>query len=92
MKNPSLIATFCRLALAVAWVVSGSVKIKGERFAAGLSSNHPLGQYFDALLNTGLFKDWRHFVFPFQDTTLEVIAKFYEFEQPDYLMLRTQNG
>lgn len=29
-----------------------------------------------------LFKEWRHFVFPFHDTTLEVIAKFYEFEQP----------
>ncbi|AXE21436.1 DoxX family protein [Runella rosea] len=48
-------AIFCRLALAVAWVISGLVKIKGERFAAGLSSNHPLGQYFDALLNTGYY-------------------------------------
>ena len=48
-------AVFCRLALAVAWVISGFVKIKGERFAAGLSSNHPLGQYFDALLNTGYY-------------------------------------
>jgi len=28
------------------------------------------------------FKEWRHFVFPFHDTTLEVIAKSYEFEQP----------
>jgi len=41
-------AVFCRLALAVAWLISGSVKISGERFAAGLSHNHPLGQYFDA--------------------------------------------
>ena len=48
-------AVFCRLALAVAWLISGIVKIKGERFAAGLSSNHPLGQYFDALLNTGYY-------------------------------------
>lgn len=48
-------AVFCRFTLAVAWVISGLVKIKGERFAAGLSSNHPLGQYFDALLNTGYY-------------------------------------
>ncbi len=27
-----------------------------------------------------LFKEWIHFVFPFHETTLEVIAKFYEFE------------
>jgi hypothetical protein len=26
------------------------------------------------------FTDWRHFVFPFHDTTLEVIAKAYGFE------------
>ncbi|RDB07905.1 DoxX family protein [Runella aurantiaca] len=48
-------AVFCRLTLAVAWIISGLVKIKGERFAAGLSHNHPLGQYFDALLNTGYY-------------------------------------
>ncbi len=48
-------AFFCRLALAVAWIISGLVKIKGERFAAGLSSNHPLGHYFDALLLTGYY-------------------------------------
>jgi uncharacterized membrane protein YphA (DoxX/SURF4 family) len=48
-------AVFCRLALAIAWIISGLVKIKGERFAAGLSHNHPLGQYFDALLNTGYY-------------------------------------
>ena len=48
-------AVFCRLTLVVAWVISGSVKVKGERFAAGLSSNHPLGQYFDALFNTGYY-------------------------------------
>jgi hypothetical protein len=48
-------AVFCRLTLAIAWVISGLVKIKGERFAAGLSHNHPLGQYFDALLNTGYY-------------------------------------
>jgi len=48
-------AVFCRVILAVAWIISGFVKIKGERFAAGLSHNHPLGQYFDALLNTGYY-------------------------------------
>lgn len=48
-------AVFCRVALAVAWIISGYVKISGERFAAGLSHNHPLGQYFDALLNTGYY-------------------------------------
>jgi len=48
-------AVFCRLALAIAWTISGIIKIKGERFAAGLSHNHPLGQYFDALLNTGYY-------------------------------------
>lgn len=46
---------FCRLSLATAWFISGYVKISGERFAAGLSHNHPLGQYFDALLNTGYY-------------------------------------
>lgn len=48
-------AVFCRVSLAIAFLISGFVKIKGERFAAGLSSNHPLGQYFDALFNTGYY-------------------------------------
>ena len=48
-------AIFCRYSLALAWGISGFVKISGERFAAGLSSNHPLGQYFDALLDTGYY-------------------------------------
>jgi uncharacterized membrane protein YphA (DoxX/SURF4 family) len=48
-------AVFCRLVLAVTWLISGYVKLSGERFAAGLSHNHPLGQYFDALLNTGYY-------------------------------------
>lgn len=30
--------------------------------------------------NDELFKAYRHFVFPFHDTTLEVIAKLYEYE------------
>jgi len=48
-------AFFCRLSLATAFAISGYVKIVGERFAAGLSSNHPLGHYFDALLDTGYY-------------------------------------
>ena len=51
----SYFAVFCRLTLALAWIISGFIKIKGERFAAGLSHNHPLGQYFDALHNTGYY-------------------------------------
>ena len=46
---------FCRLVLALAFIISGIVKIKGERFAEGLSHNHPLGHYFDALLQTGYY-------------------------------------
>src|SRR5438045_4420792 len=46
---------FCRVVLALAFTISGIVKIKGERFAAGLSSNHPLGHYFDALYLTGYY-------------------------------------
>lgn len=45
---------FCRVVLALAFIISGIVKIKGERFAAGLSGNHPLGHYFDALYLTGM--------------------------------------
>lgn len=45
-------AVFCRMTLAVAFIISGLVKIKGERFAAGLSVNHPLGHYFEALYYT----------------------------------------
>ncbi len=46
---------FCRVALALAFIISGIVKIKGERFAAGLPSNNPMGHYFDALLQTGYY-------------------------------------
>lgn len=48
-------AIFCRIALAVAFIPAGFVKIMGERFAAGLSSNNPLGHYFDALYLTGYY-------------------------------------
>ncbi len=45
-------AIFCRIALAVGFIISGLVKITGERFASGLSVNHPLGHYLEALLRT----------------------------------------
>ncbi len=48
-------ATFCRIALAVAFIISASVKIRGEQFAAGLPVNNPLGHYFEALLHTGYY-------------------------------------
>jgi uncharacterized membrane protein YphA (DoxX/SURF4 family) len=47
-------AVFCRIALAASFVPSGFVKIMGERFT-GLSSNNPLGHYFDALHLTGYY-------------------------------------
>ncbi len=48
-------ANFCRVFLAVSFIPEGYVKIIGERFAAGLPSNNPLGHYFDALLLTGYY-------------------------------------
>ncbi|HEY2721052.1 MAG TPA: hypothetical protein VGI82_04975 [Chitinophagaceae bacterium] len=48
-------AVFCRIALAASFVPAGYVKIMGERFASGLSSNNPLGHYFDALHQTGYY-------------------------------------
>lgn len=48
-------AVFCRLALAASFLPSGLIKIMGERFAAGLPSNNPLGHYFDALYLTGYY-------------------------------------
>jgi hypothetical protein len=48
-------AIFCRIALAASFLIAGYVKIIGERFAAGLPSNNPLGHYFDALLLTGYY-------------------------------------
>lgn len=48
-------ALFCRIALAAAFIIAGYVKIVGERFAAGLPSNNPLGHYFDALHLTGYY-------------------------------------
>src|SRR5688572_15678592 len=48
-------AIFCRIALAASFIPAGFVKIMGERFAAGLPSNNPLGHYFDALQLTGYY-------------------------------------
>jgi hypothetical protein len=48
-------AVFCRIALAASFLPTGYVKIMGERFAAGLPSNNPLGHYFDALHLTGYY-------------------------------------
>jgi uncharacterized membrane protein YphA (DoxX/SURF4 family) len=47
-------AVFCRIVLALGFIPSGIVKVMGERFT-GLPPNHPLGQYFDALHQTGYY-------------------------------------
>jgi hypothetical protein len=41
--------------LAYAFIVAGMVKIVGERFASGLSINHPMGAYLEALHHTGYY-------------------------------------
>jgi uncharacterized membrane protein YphA (DoxX/SURF4 family) len=48
-------AIFLRLALAFGFITSGIVKIMGERFASGLSVNHPMGHYLEALHHTGFY-------------------------------------
>lgn len=48
-------AVFCRIVLALGFIPSGIVKIMGERFASGLSANHPLGHYLEALYHTGYY-------------------------------------
>ena len=45
-------AVFCRITLAIAFIISGIVKIKGERFAEGLLVNNPMGHYLQALYET----------------------------------------
>ncbi|TSJ44463.1 DoxX family protein [Mucilaginibacter corticis] len=45
--------TFVRVALAFGFFTAGMVKIMGERFASGLSVNHPMGHYLEALSHTG---------------------------------------
>ncbi|MBK0378435.1 hypothetical protein [Mucilaginibacter segetis] len=46
---------FNRLALAAGFLPAGIVKIMGERFASGLSVNHPMGHYLEALHLTGYY-------------------------------------
>lgn len=46
---------FNRLALAAGFIMAGLVKVMGERFASGLSVNHPMGQYLEALSHTGYY-------------------------------------
>ncbi|MPR35867.1 DoxX family protein [Salmonirosea aquatica] len=48
-------AVFCRFMLALGFVISGIVKIKGERFASGLSVNNPMGHYLEALHHTEFY-------------------------------------
>jgi len=48
-------AVFCRIAMAASFLPTGIVKIMGERFAAGLPSNNPLGHYLDTLYLTGYY-------------------------------------
>ena len=50
-----LFSIFCRLALAAGFFPAGMVKITGERFASGLSVNHPMGHYLEALHHTGYY-------------------------------------
>ncbi len=45
-------AVFCRITLSLGFIPSGFVKVMGERFAGGLSVNHPLGHYLQALYYT----------------------------------------
>lgn len=48
-------AVFNRVALAAGFIPAGMVKILDERFASGLSVNHPMGHYLEALHTTGYY-------------------------------------
>jgi len=48
-------AVFCRIMLGLAFIISGLVKVRGERFASGLPVNNPMGHYFEALYETGYY-------------------------------------
>ena len=50
-----LFSLFCRFALAAGFFPAGMVKIFDERFASGLSVNHPMGSYLEALHHTGYY-------------------------------------
>lgn len=48
-------AVFIRISLAAGFLTAGMTKIMGERFASGLSANHPMGHYLEALYHTGYY-------------------------------------
>lgn len=48
-------AVFLRIVLAAGFLTAGMTKIMGERFASGLSANHPMGHYLVALYHTGYY-------------------------------------
>ena len=48
-------SVFCRLTLAIGFIVAGMTKILDERFASGLSEIHPMGSYLTALYHTGYY-------------------------------------
>ncbi|RIV19993.1 DoxX family protein [Fibrisoma montanum] len=50
-----LFSIFNRLALAAGFIPAGIVKLMDERFASGLSANHPMGSYLVALHHTGYY-------------------------------------
>jgi hypothetical protein len=50
-----LFSIFCRLALALGFIPAAIVKLIDERFASGLSANHPMGHYLEALHTTGYY-------------------------------------
>ncbi len=50
-----LFSIFNRVALAAGFIPAGIVKIMDERFASGLSVNHPMGHYLEALHLTGYY-------------------------------------
>ncbi len=50
-----LFSIFCRLALTLGFIPAAIVKLIDERFASGLSANHPMGHYLEALHLTGYY-------------------------------------
>lgn len=50
-----LFSVFCRVSLAFGFIVAGFVKINDERFASGLSANHPMGHFLEALYLTSYY-------------------------------------
>lgn len=50
-----LFSIFCRLSLALGFIPAAIVKLIDERFAGGLSVNHPMGAFLEALHQTGYY-------------------------------------